>query len=91
LMDFWNKGWDCVFAAINSLREDDLLKTVYIRNEPHTVIRAIQRQLTHYAYHCGQIVFLCKHIKSKDFKTLSIARGKSNDFVTKPPQVNSNI
>lgn len=91
LMNFWNKGWTCVFDAINNLSEDDLLKTVYIRDEPHTVLRAIQRQLVHYAYHCGQIVFLAKQIRSTDFKTLSIARGKSNEFTVKRPQPNSNI
>ncbi len=85
LMDFWNKGWNCLFEAIDELKEEDLLKTVYIRNEPHTVVRAIHRQLTHYAYHCGQIVFLAKQIKSVNFKTLSIARGKSSEFLSKPP------
>jgi hypothetical protein len=85
LMAFWNKGWTCVFTAIEDLKEEDVLKTIYIRNEPHTVLRAIQRQLTHYAYHCGQIVFLAKHIKGKEFKTLSIARGKSAEFISRPP------
>jgi len=80
LMEYWNKGWACLFNAIETLKEEDLLKTVYIRNEPHTVIRALQRQLSHYAYHCGQIVFLAKQIRSTDFKTLSIARGKSEEF-----------
>ncbi len=88
LMNVWNQGWTCVFNAIEELKEDDLLKTVYIRNEPHTVLRAIQRQLTHYAYHCGQIVFLAKQIKSTDFKTLSIPRGKSGEFTSKPPDGN---
>jgi hypothetical protein len=88
LMKFWNKGWSCLFTAMEELKEDDLMKTVYIRNESHTVLRAIQRQLTHYAYHCGQIVFLTKEIKSTDFKTLSIARGKSGEFISKPPDSN---
>ncbi len=85
LMNFWNTGWSCTFKSIEELKEDDLLKIIYIRNEAHTVLRAIQRQLTHYAYHCGQIVFLAKQIKSTDFKTLSIARGKSGEFITKAP------
>jgi len=85
LMDFWNKGWACVFDALSGLKEDDLLKTVYIRSEPHTVIRAIQRQLVHYAYHCGQIVFLAKQIRSAGFKTLSIPKGKSAEYITRPP------
>jgi hypothetical protein len=83
LMEYWNKGWSCVFKALEELKEEDLLKVVMIRNEPHTVIRALQRQLSHYAYHCGQIVFLAKQIKSKDFKTLSIARGRSDEFNSK--------
>lgn len=86
LMQFWNRGWTCLFNALDELKEADLLKTVFIRNEPHTVIRALQRQLTHYAYHCGQLVFLAKQIKSTDFKTLSISRGKSNEFISTPPE-----
>jgi hypothetical protein len=91
IMNYWNKGWGCVFKSLEELKEEDLLQTVYIRNEPHTVLRAIQRQLVHYAYHCGQLVFLAKQIKSADFKTLSIARGKSNEFIIKPPQPDSGI
>ena len=53
LMEFWDSGWTCLFDALSSLTEDDLLKTVTIRNEPHTVVRALQRQLVHYAYHTG--------------------------------------
>jgi len=80
LMSYWNKGWNCLYDALNELKEEDLLKTVYIRNEAHTVLRALQRQLVHYAYHCGQIIFLAKEIKGKDFKTLSIARGESASY-----------
>ena len=75
LLSYWNKGWICLFHALDQLTPDDLLNTVYIRSEPHTVLRAIQRQLSHYAYHSGQIVFLAKQIKSTDFKTLSIPKG----------------
>ena len=91
IMDYWNLGWRIFLATLNDLKEEDLLKTVYIRKEPHTVIRALQRQLAHYAYHCGQIVYLAKQIKGKDFKTLSIARGESSKFVTAPPQADSNL
>src|SRR6185369_6118651 len=80
LVKTWNQGWDCLFNALNELKEDDLLKTVYIRNEPHTVIRALQRQLSHYAYHCGQLVYLAKQIRGADFKTLSIPRGESAKY-----------
>src|SRR5882757_7815665 len=64
LMEYWNKGWTCLFNSLASLSEADLLKTVFIRAETHTVMRALQRQLVHYAYHTGQIIFLAKQIKS---------------------------
>jgi uncharacterized damage-inducible protein DinB len=80
LTAYWNRGWDCVFNAIDGLTEDDLLRTVYIRGEAHTVIKAINRQTSHYGYHVGQIVFLAKHLKSEDWKTLSIPKGKSEAY-----------
>jgi hypothetical protein len=86
LLAFWNKGWKCVFDAVGNLSDEDLKKTVYIRNEPHSVIRAINRQLTHYAYHCGQIVFLAKLILDKNWKTLSIPRGESSKYLTQAPK-----
>ena len=76
----WEQGWAAVFRALEELTEDDLLKTVYIRNEPHTVIQAIQRQVSHYGYHIGQIVFLAKMIKSSEWQTLSIPKGGSRQF-----------
>ncbi len=85
IMDYWEKGWSCVLNILKSLDQNDLQKIVTIRNEEHTVLRAIQRQLTHYAYHCGQIVFLCKHLKQKEFKSLSIPRGESEKFKTITP------
>jgi hypothetical protein len=85
LMEFWNSGWTCVLKALESLTEEDLLKTIYIRKEPHTVVRALQRQLVHYAYHCGQIVYLAKQIKAGEFKTLSIPKGESARFLNQPP------
>lgn len=85
LMNFWNEGWKVFLDTLYSLKEEDLEKTVYIRKEPHSVIRAIQRQLAHYAYHTGQIVFVAKEIRGKDFKTLSIARGESKKYVVTPP------
>ncbi|MCY7360865.1 MAG: DUF1572 domain-containing protein [Ignavibacteria bacterium] len=76
----WEKGWKCFLDTLESLNENDLMKDVYIRKEKHTVIAAINRQLAHYAYHVGQIVFISKHLESSNWKSLSIPRGKSNDF-----------
>jgi len=76
----WESGWSCFFEAIETLDENDLTKTVLIRNQKHTVTEAINRQLAHYAYHIGQIVYLAKHLKSTEWKTLSIERGKSEEY-----------
>src|SRR5919206_1266587 len=76
----WEAGWRTFFDTLSSLRPEDLTRTVTIRGEPHTVVEAINRQLSHYGQHTGQIVFLAKHLKSSDWKTLSIARGKSEDY-----------
>lgn len=80
LIMHWNKAWINLFDTINSLKEEDLLKEVFIRGEAHAVIRAINRQLVHYAYHTGQIVYLAKMIKNKEWKTLSIPKGKSEEY-----------
>lgn len=80
IMTTWEAGWACVFAAIEPLAPEDLLRHVMIRREPHTVVEAVNRQLTHYAYHIGQIVFLAKHLKSDAWQTLSIAPGHSQAF-----------
>jgi hypothetical protein len=80
----WESGWRLLFEALDPLTEDDLQKTVTIRGEPHTVLQAINRQLTHYASHVGQIVFLAKHLAGPRWQSLSIPRGKSRQFdVTK--------
>jgi len=87
---WWDEGWACVFAAIEPLKPADVMRTVTIRGEPHTVLQAINRQIAHYAQHIGQIVFLAKHLRSSEWKTLSIARGKSEEFkkvAPKPGQV----
>jgi len=76
----WEKGWDCLFNAIKPLQEDDFEHIVYIRNQGHTVTEAINRQVTHYAYHTGQIVFLGKMIKGNDWKSLSIPKGDSINY-----------
>jgi len=80
LLQQWDKGWNCLFGALHALKEEDLDKTVYIRNEPLYVIDAINRQLAHYPYHVGQIVFICKMIAGEKWETLSIARGRSGEF-----------
>ena len=80
LIDFWQQGWQCVFEALEPLRAEDLGKKVLIRGEEHTVIQAINRQLMHYANHIGQIVFLAKHFRSAEWKSLSIPRNRSAEF-----------
>ena len=80
LMKFWEEGWKTLFENIEPLTVEDFSKTVSIRGEPHTIAEAINRQLTHYAYHIGQIVFLAKHLKSSEWKTLSVPRNKSGQF-----------
>ena len=80
LMEFWESGWQTLFENVEPLTEDDFSRTVAIRGEPHTVVEAINRQLTHYSYHVGQIVFLAKHLRSSEWKTLSIPRNRSAEF-----------
>ncbi len=80
LLVFWNKGWQCLFDAINSLTETDLERIIYIRNEGHTVVEAINRQLAHYPYHVGQIIFLAKMLSTNEWKSLSIPKNKSQDY-----------
>lgn len=82
LMGKWIAGWDCLFKALNSLTADDLNKTVYIRNQGHTVTEALNRQLAHYSYHIGQIVFIGKMACENNWKSLSIPKGKSSEFNT---------
>ena len=86
IMKLWEEGWAGVFAAIDPLQPEDVMQTVTIRGEPHTVLQAINRQIAHYAQHIGQIVFLAKHLRSSEWKTLSIPRGKSEDFKVAPPK-----
>ena len=86
VMKWWEEGWGCVFAALDQLKPEDVMRTVTIRGEPHTALQAINRQIAHYAQHTGQIVFSCKHLRSSEWKTLSIPRGKSEAFKTAPPK-----
>jgi hypothetical protein len=80
LTETWNKGWDCCLQALESLTENDLLTIVYIRKEPLTVIDAVNRQLAHYAYHIGQIVYIGRMIKDKEWINLSIPKGTSQQY-----------
>ncbi|MCK8479910.1 DUF1572 family protein [Psychroserpens algicola] len=80
VLQYWNHGWDCLFSAITPLTTNDLERIIYIRNQGHTVTEAINRQLAHYAYHVGQLVFLGKLCKGKNWKSLSIPKGKSATY-----------
>lgn len=90
LLEKWNEGWICLFKAIDSLTLEDLDRIVYIRNQGHTVTEAINRQLAHYPYHIGQIVFLGKMLSDNEWISLSIPKGNSqsfnNDKFSKPKQ-----
>ncbi len=80
LLKMWEDGWKVLFDALAPLTDADLPRKVFIRGEPHSVMQAINRQLAHYPHHIGQIVFLAKHLKGNDWKTLSVPRGKSAEF-----------
>lgn len=80
LLAEWEHGWRCVFDALTPLRDADLQRTVVIRGEPHSVYKAISRQVAHYAGHAYQILLLAKHLRGRDWKTLSIPRGQSEEF-----------
>jgi hypothetical protein len=80
LLESWGRGWGALHRTLSSLAPADLPRTVKIRGEAQSVVRAIERSLAHTAYHVGQIVFLCKHLASDRWQTLSIARGKSKEF-----------
>lgn len=80
VLDFWEKGWACLFHAMDQVNDENLNSTVYIRGEAHTVLDAIVRQVAHYPYHIGQIVSIAKMMKNDEWKTLSIERNKSQQF-----------
>lgn len=80
LIALWNKGWNCFLGALEALKEPDLLKTVYIRKEPLLVVDAINRQLAHYPHHVGQIIYIGKMLKGDGWKSLSIEKGRSDDY-----------
>ncbi len=80
LIAVWDKGWECLFKTLDELKPDDLEKIIYIRNEGHTVMEAINRQLAHYPYHVGQIVYVAKMAMTKDWESLSIPKNKSKEY-----------
>jgi len=80
LLQLWEDGWRCVFGTLESLTESDLGRSITIRGEAHSVMQAINRQVAHYPYHCGQIVFLAKHLCSGHWRILSVPLGKSAEF-----------
>jgi hypothetical protein len=80
LMQLWENGWNCIFTALEPLTDADIGRTVTIRGEPHSVMQAINRQMAHYAYHCGQIVLLAKHFQHDRWKSLTVPKNKSMEF-----------
>ncbi len=80
VLSSWEQNWELVFQVLNSLHPEDLARTVTIRGEPHSALQAINRQVAHYAYHVGQIVFLAKHWKGAEWKTLSVPKGQSEQY-----------
>src|SRR2546423_1650894 len=83
MLAYWEQGWASLFGAIELLTSDDLMRTVAIRGQDHTVVQAIDRQMAHYAYHVGQIVYLAKHFKSSEWKSLSVPKNKSAELNAK--------
>ena len=80
MLENWEKGWACLFNALEPLKPEDMDTIVYIRNEGHTIVEAMNRQLAHYAHHVGQMVYVGKMLKGEDWQSLSIPRNKSEDF-----------
>ncbi len=76
----WNLGWDCLSKALNSITDEDLERIIFIRNDGHTILEAINRQIAHYSYHVGQIVFIARMRRGGSWESLSIPRNKSNDY-----------
>lgn len=83
VIDYWEKGWACLFSALDQITEENINYPIYIRGEKHSVLDAVLRQLAHYPYHIGQIIYIAKMLRNEDWKTLSIARNKSAEFNNK--------
>src|SRR5882724_4023536 len=86
VMRWWEEGWSQVFSTLDSLKPEDVSRTITIRQEPHTVMQALNRALGHYAQHIGQMVFLAKHLRGSRWQTLSIPRGKSEEYKVGNPK-----
>lgn len=82
IMNLWNEGWQCLFGALNSITDNDLEQIIYIRNEGHSILDAINRQLAHYSYHVGEIVYISRMLCGESWKSLSIPRGDSQKYNT---------
>ncbi|HEX4168968.1 MAG TPA: DUF1572 domain-containing protein [Bryobacteraceae bacterium] len=80
ILAVWEDGWHALFGALELLSEGDMQRTVMIRGEAHSVMQAINRQIAHYSYHCGQIVLLAKHFAQDNWRSLSVPRGRSSEF-----------
>ena len=80
LLQKWKKGWDCLFAALDTLHKDNMDTEIYIRNQGHSIVEAVNRQMSHYAYHVGQIVFIGRMIKGSEWQSLSIPKGASKAY-----------
>ena len=80
LLEIWEKGWSCLFNSLNSITDDELSKVIYIRNQGHTILEGINRQLSHYPYHIGQIVYIGKMLCDNSWVSLSIPKGSSNEY-----------
>lgn len=83
LMDKWQEGWACTYAALDAVNEENFDTIIYIRNQGHTITEALNRQMAHYAYHIGQIVYLGRMIKGSKWISLSIPKGESKSFNAK--------
>ncbi|PGZ95486.1 hypothetical protein COE51_19845 [Bacillus pseudomycoides] len=91
LYQAWDQGWEVLFTTLNSLKEKDLEKTILIRGEAHSVIEAIERQISHYSYHIGQIVYVGKLLKNEKWKCLSVPREKSIEYTEKLISKHNNL
>ena len=83
LIEKWNDGWNCLFSALDSVTEDNFETKVYIRNQEHSIIEAVNRQLAHYSYHIGQLVYVGRMVQGSEWKSLTIPKGKSSEFNNK--------